>query len=340
MASDISSGGSSKFLAARKLFRVNSSNVKEEVEVFVEDEVDTVFWRHFFSRHENNRIFRIKVLRGVANELCGKDALIQFVKLDSLGPNKLIAIDSDYDYIIDDFHTYTNQLRDNKFVIHTNSAYSIENYKLVPSILENAVYLTSFCSLISEDIGAMILQTSQMIFKLFTIHLFSISKKDGVYRLSEFKSDLNRLTYKDDKLNVNVKKYIENRENSFEPYLVSNRIEYETFLAQLKTKGIEGFNCWQFINGHAALEEIGIKIAVNLAGKYRGEYFSWLNNSIADHKRKEELLKKYNNSTRVCDNVHQLKDRIREILYDAKPDCTLIPSIDNDAQIVDVFNVK
>lgn len=48
MASDISSGGSSKFLAARKLFRVNSSNVKEEVEVFVEDEVDTVFWRHFF----------------------------------------------------------------------------------------------------------------------------------------------------------------------------------------------------------------------------------------------------------------------------------------------------
>lgn len=334
MASDISSGGSSKFLAARKLFRANSANAKEEVEVFVEDEIDSIFWRHFFAQHENNKLFRIRVLRNGNNELCGKDALIQFVNISSLGPNKLMAIDSDYDYIIDNYHTYTNDLRACKYVIHTNNTYSIENYKIVPSILKEAIYLTSFCDHIAENVETMLLQTSQILFKLFTIHLFSINKKDNIYKLSDFKSDLNKVTYKNDELNENTKEYINKRIVFFKPYIDRNRLEYEDFLNQLKTKGVKEYNCWQFINGHTALEEIGIKIVTNLACKYRGEYISWVYANVTDQKRRNNLLMKYNNSTRVNDGIHQLKDRIREILYDIKPDCTFEPSIDNSMQIV------
>ena len=61
MASDISSGGTSEFLAARKLFRANSINAKEEIEVFVEDEVDTIFWRHYFNKYAPEKSFKIKV---------------------------------------------------------------------------------------------------------------------------------------------------------------------------------------------------------------------------------------------------------------------------------------
>ena len=83
MASDISSGGNSEFLAARRLFRANSSTAKEEIEVFVEDEVDSVFWRHFFAKYESNKLFKIRVLRCGNNEFCGKDSLIKYVKIDA-----------------------------------------------------------------------------------------------------------------------------------------------------------------------------------------------------------------------------------------------------------------
>ena len=337
MASDISSGGNSEFLAARRLFRANSSTAKEEIEVFVEDEVDSVFWRHYFAKYESNKLFKIRVLRCGNNELCGKDSLIKYVKIDSLGRNKLIAIDSDYDYIIDDYHPYTQDLRTCKYVIHTDNTYSIENFKIVPSILKDAIYLTSFCDQISEDIDAMVLETSQVFYNLFSIHLYSTYKKDNVYKQSDFKSDLSKLTYNNDRINENTYAYVSNRINSFKSYIDSNHSEYETFLSQLKSIGVESYNCWQFMKGHDVLDEVGVKIAASVSRKYRGQFFNWLNANVADPTRKENLLKKFNNSTRVADGIHQLKDRIREILYDIKPDFAWGPSINNDIQIAEIF---
>lgn len=336
MASDISSGGSSKFLAARKLFRANSSNTKEEVEVFVEDGVDSVFWRHFFAKHGSDKIFKIRVLRCIDNELCGKDALIKYVKLESLGRNKLIAIDSDYDYIIDNYHSYSNDIRECKYVIHTLDAYSIENYKIVSSILKESIYLTSFCDQIREDIDKMILEASQVLYNLFTIHLFSVYKKDNVYKQSDYKADLNKLTFKNDKISEGSKVYISSRIEFFKNYLDKNP-EYVDFLTLVESKGVYDYNCIQFMNGHDVLDEVGVKIAAGISAKYRGEYLNWLYANVDDEERKKNLLNKFNNSTRVSDSIHQLKDRIREILYDISPDFTWEPSIKIDNHIKGVF---
>lgn len=337
MASDISSGGSSNFLAARRLFRANSLSAKEEIEVFVEDEVDSVFWRSFFAKYESDKIFKIKVLRNENNELCGKESLITNVSLDSLGCNKLIAIDSDYDYIIDNYHTYTQEIRNCKYVIHTSDTYSIENYKITPSILREAIYLTSFCEHITEDIEAMMREASQLFYNLFTIHLFSVSRKDGKYLQSKFKSDLHHLTYQKEKISVKTKKYVSNRLKDYMLYINENRSEYGDFLSQLKSKGVEIENCWQFMNGHHVLDEIGVKIAAMISTKYRGEYLHWINSSITELTRQDSLLRKFNNSTGVVDGKHQLKARIREILYDIKPDFLWDASINNDSQIQDIF---
>lgn len=91
------------------------------------------------------------------------------------------------------------------------------------------------------------------------------------------------------------------------------------------------------MKGHDVLDEVGVKIAASVSRKYRGQFFNWLNANVADPTRKENLLKKFNNSTRVADGIHQLKDRIREILYDIKPDFAWGPSINNDIQIAEIF---
>lgn len=116
MTTDIASGGTSNFLATKKYFRANHTTAKERVVVFVEDEIDSVFWRQFFDKYGTDKIYEIKVLRCPNNELCGKDALVKYIQLDTLGPNKLIAIDADYDYILDNYHPYTEELRNCKFV--------------------------------------------------------------------------------------------------------------------------------------------------------------------------------------------------------------------------------
>lgn len=152
MTTDIASGGTSNFLATKKYFRANHTTAKERVVVFVEDEIDSVFWRQFFDKYGTDKIYEIKVLRCPNNELCGKDALVKYIQLDTLGPNKLIAIDADYDYILDNYHPYTEELRNCKFVVHTYDTYAIENCKITAKLLKESIYLTSFCEYITEDI--------------------------------------------------------------------------------------------------------------------------------------------------------------------------------------------
>ncbi len=337
MTTDITSGGTSNFLATKKYFRANHSTAKERVVVFVEDEIDSVFWRHYFEKCETNKIYEIKVLRCPNNELCGKDALIKYIQLDTLGPNKLIAIDADYDYILDNYHTYTEELRKCKFVLHTYDTYAIENCKITPKLLKESVYLTSFCEYITEDVETMITEVSQIYFNLFVLHLFSTNKKDGFYKQAKFKSDLHKLSFKRDKISSTTKEYIDNRVKACDSYIQRYQDDYKLFLSYIKSLGINENNCWQYFNGHDAFEEIGIKIATNLSCYYRGKYFEWLSASVSNVKQRENLLKKFNNSTKVNNSTHQLKDRITEILYDIKPDMEWEPSLKINEHICSMY---
>lgn len=60
MTTDIASGGTSNFLATKKYFRANHTTAKERVVVFVEDEIDSVFWRQFFDKYGTDKIYEIK----------------------------------------------------------------------------------------------------------------------------------------------------------------------------------------------------------------------------------------------------------------------------------------
>ena len=100
MADKLNSGGSSEFLEARKYFYPQEQRLIDRVEIFVEDEVDSAFWRYFLEEFTTHKEFTIRVLR-TNEELNGKDALISRIGLNTLRHNQLIAIGSYYDYIID-----------------------------------------------------------------------------------------------------------------------------------------------------------------------------------------------------------------------------------------------
>lgn len=312
MVDKISSGGDSEFVKAKKYFRPNCSKAKDEVVVFVEGLKDIPFWHCFFEKFEKNKSIQIKTLRIDNEELRGKDSLVKYIGLHSLGSNKLIAVDSDYDNIIDEYHDYTQDLRRCKYAICTIDTYGIENHKILHSILKEAIYKISCCSQIEEDIENMILQFSNTIYNLFTIHLFSLYKKDKKYSESDFKKDLNGITFSAGALDQKSINAIQQRLENLNIYLENNKQEYDIFLSELSKKGVNEDNCWQFINGHDVFEEIGVKVVCVVTDKYIPEKFKELKSA---KKNRENLMNEYKKNV-----AGSRKDRIRQILYDRNPD--------------------
>lgn len=118
---------------------------KPELLVLVEDEQDVPFWDKMFGC-VNDNYYRIHIhsLRTAplqANKNgdslmgTGKDNLMN-VNPDTLGKSKMIAVDADYDLLIDDYHLYTERLREGKFIVHTDY-YAIENHLINKNTLQS-----------------------------------------------------------------------------------------------------------------------------------------------------------------------------------------------------------
>lgn len=117
---------------------------RPELLVLVEDEQDVPFWGKMFGC-VSDKYFRIhihslqtaplqsnkagKMLIGT-----GKDNLMN-INPDTLGKSKMIAVDADYDLLIDDYHLYTKRLREGFFIVHTEY-YAIENHLIDKNTLQ------------------------------------------------------------------------------------------------------------------------------------------------------------------------------------------------------------
>lgn len=319
MASDVSSGGSSEFLSAKRFFHSSKSQSKEVVDIFVEDEFDTLFWRYYFEKYDPSKIYKIRTLKNEKQTLCGKESLLSYIDLSSLGPNKLIAIDSDYDYLLDNYHSYTSDIRNNKYVVHTGNSYSIENIKMIPSLLRDAVYKLSLCSCVIEDIEHLFRSFSNLYYDLFVLHLFSVNQKDNVYDFKLFEDDLdyldidNNLIIKDSTI-AQVSDCLE----KLRLYKTVNSEEFAKFEKLILLRGVNIENCWQFMKGHCVFEKIGLRVLEILATKYRSEYLSSIP-LIKDKKVRKDKHHHFINVTNIDGKSITLRKRCMQLLYDNSP---------------------
>ena len=117
-----------------KFFR--EQNTLIPVKVLVEGDDDIEFWKKVLSKYNkyNFSIATNKVIdsKGTITLHNGKDALMKWTS--QLCENFIICVDADYDLVIDNYHSYTNILRDNKYIINT-AYYSIENVLCHPDNL-------------------------------------------------------------------------------------------------------------------------------------------------------------------------------------------------------------
>ncbi|MCI1731969.1 MAG: DUF4435 domain-containing protein [Prevotella sp.] len=238
-----------------KYFR--EQNTLIPVKVLVEGDDDIEFWKKVLSKYKNYNfsIATNKVIdsKGATTTHYGKDALMKWTSL--LCENFIICVDADYDLVIDNYHSFTNMLRANKYVIST-VYYSIENVLCHPDNLSKIEKeLTKKDS--SFDYLDFLEQLSSSIYDLLL--LFVVAKNEYIkshkgfnFTIMKFKGIVNSLKFRNNTYSEDFKSFSDEYHNNKTLKPLFDKYEKAMNTADIV---LCGYNCndknaYRLIQGH------------------------------------------------------------------------------------------
>lgn len=138
----LSDANTSREIGLSRYFR--SWTEKKDLLVLVEGDEDVFFWKKVLE-HAKDKYARIDVhtlklpdvdAEDTEVDRKGKRALMENVS--DLGPSKVVAVDMDYDELVNGYHSYSTRIGTDPCVLHT-IYYSMENHKLYPDVIKNYI---------------------------------------------------------------------------------------------------------------------------------------------------------------------------------------------------------
>lgn len=316
MASDIRQRLNSTFVHLSNKFRN-----REVIQVYVEDDIDKVFWFSFLHPFEldYNVEFHVSIIHNRNKNFQGKASILSYKKEADLGKNLWICIDSDYDELVKDFSTYTNLIRRNKYII-TTWWYSIENLKSQPDLLRDNILKASLVDCCPINIEEILAKVSSCYKEVFLLLLEMEEKKDKRFKISDFTRCLSFVEFDDKGLNETVvnSKILEwknNNLNFFAQY--GNRFHF--WEKKLRGLGYKVEDYYQIFSGHGLYDKIAVPLVSHYAKKYRTEMLSKIANSADSKDRKIELVKEYYNNTFTTSERESLGNRVKQLVTDNSP---------------------
>lgn len=140
----------------------------ESLRIFVEDEEDVPFWKDIFS------LCNVKTVvnpASITSQKRGKEILLRYAHNNQLGKNLVIAVDSDYDYLLGDFFEKSKLINESPFIFQTY-VYSIENFKSLAEIQHQIIIEATLFDNDIFDYTEYIEFYSENIYELFVYSLF------------------------------------------------------------------------------------------------------------------------------------------------------------------------
>ncbi|MDE6194433.1 MAG: DUF4435 domain-containing protein [Muribaculaceae bacterium] len=263
MATSLIQGASSAYINAQNTLR--SKQTVPEVYVYVEGLDDVAFWKECLRPFCSNHSFKVTQLRKPDGSIAeGKRHLIEIIDIQSLGANKYVAVDADYDWIIDNYKpssttsSISDIIRNNPYILHT-FLYAIENYKCHPLCIAEMMDKISGDS-DEKEIQNIYSSFSIALSQLFLAHIVSSDKCDGRYALRDFRNDVDALTMDLASMQLDEKSrtFIRQRETALKDYIVQNRKELENYRQKLKDYGFDESKYFLLMQGHI-IEKIFVK---------------------------------------------------------------------------------
>ncbi|BCS85755.1 ABC transporter ATP-binding protein [Prevotella herbatica] len=258
-----------------KFFR--EQNTLIPVKVLVEGDDDIEFWKKVLSKYNkyNFSIATNKVIdsRGTTTVHNGKDALMKWASL--LCENFIICVDADYDLVIDNYHSYTNILRDNKYIINT-AYYSIENVLCHPdnltkiekelTTIDSSFNYLDFLELLSSSIYDLLL-------------LFVAAKNESIksqtdsdFTIMDFKRVVNSLKFRNNTYSEDFKAFSDeyHNDNALKLLLGKYKKAMKAADVALCSYNCKDKNAYKLIQGHFLFDRIVFPVLCFICSTIRG----------------------------------------------------------------------
>lgn len=123
--SELSKNVTSEWIKATAVF--GHTPLRIPVQMYVEGDDDVMFWKEAVRPYQTKYDIKVVTNKAVNPEQGnGKSILLS---MEGLGKQKVVAVDADFDLIIDDYSTHTDMVRNSPFLVNT-TWYSVENILL------------------------------------------------------------------------------------------------------------------------------------------------------------------------------------------------------------------
>ena len=254
----------SEFLYA--FAKLKSKKAPKTITVYVESDEDIAFWRNILYLYEDEDIrFDIQLpsntslVKGKKQAIQRSHEEINSLSVSNLGEYLLVCVDSDYDYLLQDYSKHSQIINKNDFIFQTYS-YSIENLKCFSESLHNVCASATLSDSISLNFNELLKLYSNIIFKLFLWNLFFYKIGDyNTFTLTSFCEIIKVLENpKIDECGKssleNIKNRVNRKLNEFETNFSDKITEVIELGDELKAYGLNSENAYLFIHGHTIFD--------------------------------------------------------------------------------------
>ena len=271
---------------------------KRLVTVMVEGYEDVAFWRGIFDRYESDKVtFEITV--PLRKDLAkGKKTLLG--QADKCGPNTILCMDSDFDYLFADQTDQAAEINSSPFMFHTY-VYSTENYICYAPSLHNICVKATKNDTKIFDFEEFLADYSRTIYPAFLWYAYSAqSGMQRAFTLLDFKSTV-RIGYLDTERNgadtiAWLGRQVARRVVSLAEQYPQMAERMPAFERALLSRGVTPDNVYLFMHGHTLMDNV-VMVALNaVCDKLRLMAGNKINNSAREGLSLANELSNYNNS--------------------------------------------
>ncbi len=290
------------------------------VEIHVESEADVPFWFTVFRRFapqldlefipytrrdqsatlrfERGKDFLLKMVRESQKEKDGeakdkKDSLINW--------NKLICVDSDYDYLIPDTIDGIT-IRENKPYIFQTYTYAIENYKCLAESLDCLCVEATYHTDLKFDFVDFLKEYSKTVYELFLCSIYSMKNKINAPITRDRFCQIASLGGTPD-INNNAKQTLQKLRDNIEKALkevddanpgLNIKDEIKSLAADLeRDHDVNHENAYLFVHGHALFKAVADTIGEVVASLIGRRYERISEETSGDEETARQLRTQY-----------------------------------------------
>lgn len=278
------------------------------VKVFVEGYNDVSFWRGIFDDYETDSLkFEISVppRQDLAK---GKRVLLEMIPQS--GPDAILCVDSDFDYIFDGHSDQSRLVLESKYMFHTY-AYATENYLCYPPSLHGVCVKSTKNDTYIFDFEKFFADYSRTIYPLFLWYAYSARQKsEKAFALNDFRSSI-RLNYLDLENNgENTISWLGRQVQKRIHILMNNHGEWagdvRNFGQRIERFGVTTDNVYMYMQGHTLMDNVVITVLHTVCDKLREMAMRTISEGTKQGMALKNELSNYNNALR----------NVREVLLD------------------------